>query len=268
MRVLSAIVSIALICISSTIAQASWVVKIGNTIKFMDGPGNLNGGEFKIGTNQTSSGGSDATTGGNYSTERFRTFCVQTGEYMNFTDEIKITGITQSSVGNNPAPLTARTSALYREFMTGYESNVSSNASTRDFFGYSFAQYTYNASGTGVLDPDLLQKAIWQFQGQITTETDGNNKYVKAVNTKATSLGWDTDLLAQNLSEVHKLTYGYVSILNLVYNSNNAHAQDQLYFDKPAFLSAVPEPATAGLFGLGILLAGAYRAGRNGRAKS
>jgi hypothetical protein len=183
---------------------------------------------------------------------------------MNFTDVFKITGISQISVGNNPASLTARTSALYREFMAGYESN----ASTRNFFEDSSASYTYNASGTGVLDPDLLQKAIWQFQGQITTENDGNNRYVKAVNAKASQLGWNVGLLAQNLSEVHKLTYGYVSILNLVYNSNNAHAQDQLYFDKPAFLSAVPEPATAGLFGLGILLAGAYRARRNGRSKS
>ena len=261
MRVLSAIVSIALICISSTIAQASWVVNVGNTIKFMDGPGNSNGGEFKIGTKQTSSGGLDAN--GDYSTERFRTFCVQTGEYMNFTDVFKITGITQSSVGNNPAPLTARTSALYREFMDGYESN----ASTRDFFGYSFAEYTYNASGTGVLDPDLLQKAIWQFQGQITSETDGNNKYVKAVNTKANSLNWADGLLAKDLIFADKFNYGYVSILNLVY-SNNVNAQDQLYFNKPALLSAVPEPATAGLFGLGILLAGAYRARRNGRAKS
>jgi hypothetical protein len=119
----------------------------------------------------------------------------------------------------------------------------------------------------------LLQKAIWQFQGQITTETDLNNKYVKAVNTKATSLGWATGLLADNLSFADKITYGYVSILNLVYsnvysNNVNVNAQDQLYFNKPALLSAVPEPATAGLFGLGILLAGAYRARRNGRSKS
>jgi hypothetical protein len=235
----------------------------------MDGPGNLNGGEFKIGTNQTSSGGSDATTGGNYSTERFRTFCVQTGEYMNFTDVFRIDNISQISVGNNPASLTARTSALYREFMAGYELKVS----TRDFFGDSSASYTYNALGTGVLDPDLLQKAIWQFQGQITTETDLNNKYVKAVNTKANSLGWAAGLLAENLSFADKITYGYVSILNLVYsnvysNNVNVNAQDQLYFNKPALLSAVPEPATAGLFGLGILLAGAYRARRNGRSKS
>ncbi len=234
---------IAAIILAPLAAQGSWVVNMGNTIKLNNGPGTL-AGEFTVGTTQSSSGSADATSG-NYATPHFSTFCVQVNEYFNYNEVLTIRGITQFSEAGHQ-PLAAQTAALYGAFMSGYESNSSS----LNFFGNSSASYNYASPSTRASDADLLQKAIWHFQGQgtyVASEMISNNKFVAAVSSLSSSV-----LASAGIG---------VSILNLtrVVGSDNYYpAQDQLYYhsgplDAPP---AVPEPSMIALFVLGAIGAG------------
>ena len=237
------------ICIAPLTTHASWVVNVGTTIKFGDGPGSL-AGEFNIKTNQSGSGGGNVT--GNSYESRFNSFCVQTNEYINYSDVFTINNISFNSQLGGQA-LAARTSALYRTFMSGFEASASG---VYAMIGSGADAATYDFGAGRAADADLLQKAIWFYQGQsVAVQTVTNNKFVKAVE----SLGFATDLAASALTGTNLTSYGGVRILNLVKGSSMItnptaaeSAQDQLYFGgAPVGSPEVPEPATMLLFGLG-----------------
>ncbi len=238
-----AVLAIVAIVLAPLASEGSWVVNLNNTIKLNNGPGNL-AGEFTVGTAQPSSGSGDNTSPANYSTVRFNTFCVQVNEFFSYGEVLTIRGITQFSEDGHQ-PLASQTAALYASFMNGYEDNLSS----LNFFGNTNATYNYTSASSRASDADLLQKAIWHFQGQgtyVTSETNANNKFVNAVSA---------------LSSSALLTYGSgVSILNLtrVVGSNNYYrAQDQLYYVRsPQGGAPVPEPSMMALFLFGAIGAG------------
>ena len=239
MRVLSAIVSIALICISSTIAQASWVLNVGNTIKLStSGPGTL-AGEFKLSSAQPSSGSIENSS--QYAV-RFSTFCVQVNEFFHDNEVLTIRDISKFSQ-EGKGPLSDKTAALYHAF----------RKNTGNIFGQTYAGNDNDAN--------LLQRAIWHFQGQQGYDSESNNKFVTAVN-------------ALDASQLANAGAG-VWILNLTRVVNGDHqfpAQDQLYWDGTPQLSgppvAVPEPTMVALFLFGAVGAGwtARRKSRNSMA--
>lgn len=110
-------------------------VQINDIVRFADGLGSTNGGEF----NATNISNGSST---------FRTFCVQLAENLDFSNPFRVAGIGFNSVvlnGNiNPTgALAPETAYLYTLFRAGTLPNYGSVASAND-----------------------LQNAIWHFQGQ------------------------------------------------------------------------------------------------------
>ncbi len=225
------------LCVASACqnASASWVVP-GTIIKLWDGYGNVNAGEFKV---------TDATVMSNPTPAqvRFNTFCVQVNEYVNLGEQLRVGAISNFDDSSSPRALSARTSALYREFLRG---------STK-FFGYTSASYNYGNNSTHESDAGKLQQAIWKFQGQ-SGYASVDNKYTRAVEAFALSKGWAAGMAATSIAAADQALYGGVKILNLFRgNGFTQKAQDQLYFDQssPIGGSPVPEPATVALYALG-----------------
>ena len=233
------------ICIAPLTTHASWVVNVGNTIKLTDGPGTL-AGEFKVGTAQPSNGSASNTSTGSYGTERFRTFCVQTNEYFSYGETLTIQNISMNSQAGNQA-LASNTSALYRTFMNAYEVGATGVTTLIGSATYDFG------AGNRATDANLLQQAIWKYQG-FAAYSAVINKFTIAVE----ALNLTT--MAANLTGTELATYGGVKILNL-YHADGSNAQDQLYYGGAPLggPSDVPEPATLLLFGLGAIGAGFVR---------
>ncbi len=234
------------ICIAPLTTHASWVVNVGNTIKLTDGPGTL-AGEFKVGTSQPNSGSSSNASTGNFSIERFRTFCVQTNEYFSYGETLTIQNISMNSQAGGQA-LASNTSALYRTFMNAYEAGATGVTTLIGSATYDFG------AGNRASDANLLQQAIWKYQG-FAAYSAVSNKFTLAV--EALNL----TAMAVNLSGAELATYGGVKIMNL-YRADGSNAQDQLYYGGGT--SGVPpvdapEPATMLLFGLGAIGAGFVR---------
>lgn len=184
------------------------VVTVGNYVKFADRPGSP-GGEFGL-TVYNTPGGS--------AVDKFITFCVQVNEYMDFTSTFVVKGVSDHSDGPTGTPLDQRTAYLYTQFRSG-----------------SLAGYNYGPNGTGnAASADLLQKAIWYFQGQISNP--GSNLFVDAANQAVNQGLWSG--------------IGNVRVLNLFYQ-NGTRAQDQL--------TIVPEPTTLVLLTSGLAALGLRR---------
>ena len=176
-------------------------VAIGDEIKFGNGPGTTNGGEFKVYDNS-----------GNYI---FNTFCLETNEYINYSDTFRVDDISTEarnggSGGASPDPLDYRTAYLYHNFYWG----------TLD---------GYNHDAEHAND---LQNAIWFIEEEITSYSFTIVDYVTLANLAVSSGSWSG--------------LGDVRVINLTDISGNQLKQDQL-------TTVVPEPATILLMGTGLL---------------
>ena len=219
--------------LSVSTASAAFTVSAGQTIKLYDGPGNVNAGEFIV-KHQSDS----------YASEKFRTFCIQTNEFLSLGETLTIAAIADFSVAP-PNSIKATTSALYREFMRG----MAAAGNTANFAGFILGQtYTFNANTVaGIARAGELQQAIWNFQGQGVYSND----FVTAANGLGFGVAAATTLLGTNLQ-----TYGYVQALQLK-RADGSNGQDQLYWDGRGQITDVPEPASMALwatFALGGVL--------------
>jgi hypothetical protein len=154
----------------------AYSISVGDTIYLSDGPGTTGGGEFKVGL----------IPGG----DLFRTFCLETDEFISYNTGFLVANISTAadaggSGGPSPDPLDPMTAYLYYHFAIG------------DLEGYNY--------GTDASANDL-QKAIWFIEG----ESGGvNNSFVAL----AANAGW-TDI-------------GPVRVMNLTDQAGN-RKQDQL----------------------------------------
>jgi hypothetical protein len=191
---------------------------------------------------------------------------VQTKEFLSLGETLEIVGISDVSKDDNN-PLSAKTSALYREYLRGSE----------EFFGLAYASFAMGATDTNplrVADAGLLQKAIWKYQGQegfVTSETVDNNKFVMAVEMVFSTWG---NLTAASMhtsalvDSTELALYGGTQILNLK-RPNGEPGQDQVYYPGSITnlsVALVPEPSSWALFAIGML--GAEWIRRRRRASS
>lgn len=167
--------------------------------------------------------------------------------------------------------LTYGAAALYKQFALGFNAKGNGNTTTATGL-YTFTgllagtTYNFQTSGTvtggnnsRVTDANLLQKAIWYFQGQSLGSEPGdvsNNKYVKAVQNYITNNGAFADLSAAAKSRALLLDVAGVKMMNLAtgYNSSTGkfsnNIQSQLYWDgtPPQSNNPVPEPASIAMW--------------------
>lgn len=186
-------------------------VAVNDIIGFQDSWGNANGGEFV--TPNISQPSNVA----------FTTFCVQLNEYLYFlpNNTFRVVGISTQVLQPTGDPikdnLQPKTAFLYSQFRAGI------------LPGYDYL----NTLGQRNADADLLQRAIWQYQGWINTETTLNNKFIAHANT----YGWTSGT-------------GDVRVLNLTWETSTLGYQRGTPAQDVLTIVPIPEPV---FFQLGVL---------------
>ena len=198
-------------------AASGALVNTGDLINVTDGPGNGPGGSFKI-ENATQNPGV---------TDLFRTFCVETNEFLNtnggqnyyatIEDRAIFGGVGVADIGgagsagvlNQFDPLSPLTAWLYSNAIAGTLSNYSASSNS---------------------DNDALQTAIWYSEDEGSLPATGLAKdyYDAAVAAMPTSIG-------------------AVRVMNLWTNANSAYTQDGKV---QSLLVIVPEASTIAIWSI------------------
>jgi hypothetical protein len=176
-------------------AASGWAypLKVGDVISLSDGPGNTNGGEFKVNLVSPLS-----------STDIFRTFCLERNEYFTWNQHLTIKGINDYATAGGVSGggsedkdyLSDETRYLYYHFYKG------------DLSGYN-----YSDSIERVNSANTLQEAIWMLEGEMTLVS--TNYFIDYLNKSVVgSQGWTAGLDS-------------VKVLNL-FKPDGSKAQDQL----------------------------------------
>ncbi len=223
---LAVIAFLAVVALTATQANASLLNAL---VKFQDGPGTGNGGEFKVFVQP------------NNSTAAFHTFCVELSESIGFGTTYKINNLSMATVASN-MQLTTDTAWLFRNWWNG------SNAGLANSGSFLIGTETYDLGSNRHADARSLQLAIWHTMGWASQAiwTTGGYDTEYAGNAKAQS--WVAQAaLVQGFSNAD---FG-VRIMNLSDPNGNGNFQDQLV--------VIPEPGsiliwTVAVAGIGGML--------------
>ncbi|UCE58154.1 MAG: hypothetical protein JSU63_11980 [Phycisphaerales bacterium] len=186
---------------------------------FEDSFGSTNGGEFIF--NPT--GDYDGLSLGS-----FTTFCLETIEYMDFSQTFDVLDISDGAVeggkgGGNPDILDERTAWLYQSFRDGTLGGLTS-------LGYAH-DYDYGTGSARVASANAIQNVIWGLEDEF------GDSWTPAAGLETTFLAAATDL-ADGL--------GNVRVLNIAW-PDGALAQSQLV------IVPVPGAVVLGACGLGLV---------------
>lgn len=222
-RFLIMVFTVALVAGAHT-AHANTVMT-GDIIHFDDRPGSP-GGEFLVNVNP---GSADPWS--------FVTFCLQRTEYIDFTTNFVVAGVTSYATsdpigsyasggkgGTSPSghdPLDSRTAWLYTQFTSG-----------------TLAGYDYNSanSTSRAASANLLQNAIWMIEEEIAISA--SNPYYQAAQTAVTTGGWSG--------------LGSIQVLNLERWVPASNGSPGYWVESQDQLTRVPEPSSLLLLGFGL----------------
>lgn len=220
---ISAIVVLSLLALTAAADQSRAAIQAGNYVYFFDGAGNTGGGEFGV---QRDTGG-----GRNASLVEQMTFCVQTNEFLNFSNKFYVESVTDyvtyqpntSGGSGGIDPISPKTAYLYTQFSKGTLSN-----------------YDYGNASLRVLDANSLQRAIWFLEDELTSQSLLNSYFgdqqAKDWVDEATAAGWTS--------------IGNVRVMNLRWDGPTGNrAQDQLFMG-PEQEVVVAEPASIAVWSL------------------
>ncbi len=260
------------------------VAKLDRTSAFGTGPG----GEFRVTLGRVASGGATSTivtnvfgsnpavnaTTGVYN---FKTFCVEIQETVSLNTWFKVGGeFFNQTTGAFTGFGDMSDRAFYgdgappiNQVGTDQLDNQTKNL---------FTQWSQGAAPFGTKTNTLanqVQDAIWMKEDEkvftgayqtslsnlLTNAGNAANSAVRVMNLFQYNAGggssFDSKII--NFSTTDESTWQS--------DLKSNRAQDQIFYDPSlATTPAVPEPATAGLLGLGMLVAGAYRARRKSKA--
>lgn len=224
---LAIIAFLAVVALTAPQANASLLNAL---VKFGDGPGSGNGGEFKVFVQP------------NNATAAFHTFCVELSETIAFGTTYKIKGLSQTTTLSGKS-LTTDTAWLFRSWWLG------SNKGLATVGSFNIGTQSYALSGaTRSSDARALQLAIWHTMGWASEAiwTTGGYAAEYAGNAKAQSWVAQASIIQGFTSS----NFG-VNVMNLSRPDGTGNFQDQLV--------VIPEPGsiliwTIAVAGIGSVL--------------
>lgn len=211
---------------SAALNAGKYARDLGDTADSFRTAGSNPGGEFRIEKD------SNGTAAGGVLSDAFKSFCLETNEYLSLGSSYYVSGIDDAAVkggagGGNPDYLSDATKWLYSAY----------RLSTLDT---AVAGYVYNTSAAA----DALQNAIWNL------EDEGVAVSGLALSLKNWALGKGTF--------TNGGADGTVKVLNIKENNaNGTNMQSQLFFIATPPHMEVPEPASlaiwSALAGMGLV---------------